>query len=342
VFNTECRGHKSVALNLATGRGREIALELMARADVVAENNRGGVVETWGLDYEVVRAVKPDIIYLSSQGYGRGGPLSKAVAFGPLNGAFAGACYLWNHADAPYPAGSTLNHPDHVASRLASAVILAALYHRNRTSEGQFIDMSQAEVAAYLLGEFYLEGALTGKPAMPPGNRVPYAAPHGVYRCQGEDRWVAIAVVGEQAWKAFLTVLEHPQWSEDDRFRDLASRLANQDELDSRVTQWTGQRTAEQVAKALQEAGVSACEVQNGDDHRADLHLRERCAIVTVEHPEVGPERHIANAIRVDGVSVDSGLSSPCLGADTGSVLHSLLGLSDAEIASLTEQKVLW
>jgi crotonobetainyl-CoA:carnitine CoA-transferase CaiB-like acyl-CoA transferase len=342
VFNTECRGQKSVALNLATGRGREIALEIMAKADVVAENNRGGVVETWGLDYEAVRIVKPDIIYLSSQGYGRGGPLSKAVAFGPLNGAFAGTCYLWNHADAPYPASSTLNHPDHVASRLASVVILAALHHKSRTGEGQFIDMSQAEVAAYLLGEFYLEGALTGKAAGPSGNRVPYAAPHGVYRCQGEDRWVAIAVVGEQAWEDFVTVVEQPQWREEDRFRDLASRLANQDELDSLVSQWTGRQTAEQVAKLLQEAGVSACEVQNGDDHRADLHLRERRAIVTVHHPEVGPERHIANPIRVDGAPVDCGLPSPRLGADTIAVLKAIVGLSDGEIARLTEQKVLW
>jgi crotonobetainyl-CoA:carnitine CoA-transferase CaiB-like acyl-CoA transferase len=268
--------------------------------------------------------------------------LSKAVAFGPLNGAFAGTCYLWNHADAPYPASSTLNHPDHVASRLASVVILAALHHRNRTGEGQFIDMSQAEVAAYLLGEFYLEGALTGKPAGPSGNRVPYAAPHGVYRCEGEDRWVAIAVVGEQAWEAFATVLEHPEWREGDRFRDLASRLVNQDELDALVSQWTGQRTAAQVAEALQEAGVSACEVQNGDDHRADLHLRERRAIVMVHHAEVGAERHIANPIRVDGAPVDCGLASPSLGADTSAVLKALIGLSDGEIERLTEQKVLW
>jgi len=342
VFNTECRGQKSVAVNLATARGHEIALKLVAAADVVAENNRGAVVENLGLDYEHVRSVKPDIIYLSSQAYGRGGPLGKAAGFGPLNGAFAGACHLWNHADAPYPAGSTLNHPDHVASKLCAALILAALHHRSQTGKGQFIDMSQAEVAAYLLGEFYLEGPLAGKPAGPSGNRVPYAAPHGVYQCQGEDRWVAVAVVGEQAWEAFAAVVGHPEWKQDERFGGLARRLANQDELDRLVGQWTGQRTAEHVAKTLQQAGVSACEVQTGDDHRADPHLRERRAIVTVEHPEVGPERHIANPLRVDGTPVDRGLPSPSLGADTSAVMKSWIGLSDDEIASLIEQQVLW
>src|SRR5438445_731428 len=184
TFNDASRGQLSVALDLRAPRGRELALRLCAAADVVIENNRGDVVCKWGLDYEDVRRVRADVIYVASQGFGRGGPLGEASAYGPLNSAFAGVTWLWNHPDAPYPAGSSLNHPDHIAAKLAAVAVLAALEHRRRTGEGQLIEMSQAEAAAYLIGEFYLEEPLTGRPAMPDGNRVPYAAPHDVYRCK--------------------------------------------------------------------------------------------------------------------------------------------------------------
>src|SRR5947208_637243 len=158
TFNDASRGQLSVALDLRTPRGRELALALCAAADVVIENNRGDVVRKWGLDYEDVRRVRPDVVYVASQGFGRGGPLGEASAYGPLNSAFAGVTWLWNHPDAPYPAGSSLNHPDHIAAKLAAVAVLAALEHRRRTGEGQLIEMSQAEAAAYLIGEFYLEG----------------------------------------------------------------------------------------------------------------------------------------------------------------------------------------
>src|SRR6266704_2355350 len=141
-----------------SARGRELALGLCATADVVVENNRGGVVRSWGLDYEQMRRVRPDVIYIASQGFGGGGPLAEASAYGPLNSTFAGANWLWNHPDAPYPAGSSLNHPDHIASKLGVVAVLAALEHRHRTGQGQFIEIAQTESAAYLLGEFYLEG----------------------------------------------------------------------------------------------------------------------------------------------------------------------------------------
>src|SRR5262249_18685210 len=160
-------------------RGRETALRLCAAADVVIENNRGGVVRAWGLDYEDVRRLRPDIIYVASQGYGRGGALGEASAYGPLTSAFAGVSWPWDPAGAPYPAGSSLNHPDHVAAKLSAVAVLAALEHRRRTGEGQLIEMSQAETAAYLIGEVYLERATTGRPAAQRGNAVDHACPHG-------------------------------------------------------------------------------------------------------------------------------------------------------------------
>ena len=337
TFNVECRGQKSVCLDLRTARGREIALRLCATADVVAENNRGGVVAEWGLDYEDVRPLRPDVVYVSSQAFGRGGPLGEASAFGPLNCAFAGLAALWNHPDAPQPTGSSLNHPDHVAGKLGAVAVLAALEHRRRTGEGQFIDMAQTEAAAYLAGEFYLEGAATGRRVRATGNTVTYACPHGVYPCAGEDRWVAIAVVGDAAWRAFRIVAN---WEDEPALRTLEGRLAARDDLERRVAEWTKDRVAEEVADVLQAAGVSAMPVQSPDDHRADPHLAARGAIVTVEHPEIGPERHVANPLGMTRTAVRHAGAAPLLGEHSEEVLRGLLGIGADEFAKLVADGV--
>ncbi len=337
TFNTECRGQKSVCLDLRTPRGRELALQLCATADIVVENNRGGVVRGWGLDYEDVRRVRPDVIYVASQGFGRGGPLGEASSFGPLNSCFAGSNLLWNHPHAPYPAGSALNHPDHVASKLAAAGVLAAFDHRRRTGEGQLIEMAQTEACAYLLGEFYLEGSCTGRPATARGNTVEYAAPHGVYRCQGDDRWVAIAVVGDAAWERLTRCLG---WAQEPALATLAGRLAARAEIDARLEAWTGECSAEEATATLQAAGVSAMIVQNADDHRADPHLAARGALVTVTHAEMGPERHVGNPIRMSRTQLVTTGPAPLLGEHTEAILTGVLGLSRAEVAQLIETGV--
>jgi crotonobetainyl-CoA:carnitine CoA-transferase CaiB-like acyl-CoA transferase len=337
TFNDASRGHRSVALDLRDARARELALRLCAAADVVLENNRGGVVGGWGLDYEDVRRVRPDVVYVTSQGYGRGGPLGEASAYGPLNSAFAGLTWLWNHADAPYPAGSALNHPDHVAAKLSAVAVLAALEHRRRTGEGQLVEMSQAEAAAYLIGEFYLEGPCTGTRPAQRGNAVAWAAPHGVYPCAGADRWCAIAVVDDAAWTRLAGVLG---WADDPTLHTLAGRLAARDAIDARLTAWTVTRSAETVAAALQAAGVSVSVVENGDDHRACAHLAARGAIVTVEHPEIGAERHSGNPIRFSRTPLAAPRPAPRLGADTEAVLSRWLGLAPDAVARLVAEGV--
>jgi crotonobetainyl-CoA:carnitine CoA-transferase CaiB-like acyl-CoA transferase len=337
TFNTECRGQKSVCLDLRTARGREIALELCKRADVIVENNRGGVTEKWGLDYESVRRVAPRVIFVQSQGFGEGGPLGRAQAFGPLNSSFAGVNWLWNHPDAPYPAGAALNHPDHIASKLAALGVLAALEHRRRTGVGQRIEMAQTEAAAFLVGEFYLEGPCTGRPASQRGNAVDWAVPHGVYRCCGEDRWLALAVASDEDWQRFRA---HAGWADEPRLATLAGRLAARDEIDARVSEWTRERRAEDAAESLQAAGVSAFIVQSPDDTRADPHLAARRAIVTVEHAEIGPERHIGNPIRPSLTPTVTAAAAPLLGADTEDVLGRWLGIPPAEVAKLAADEV--
>jgi benzylsuccinate CoA-transferase BbsF subunit len=280
--------------------------------------------------------VRPDVVYVASQGYGRGGPLGSVSAYGPLNSAFSGVTWLWNHPEPRYPAGSALNHPDHIAAKLSAVAVLAALEHRRRTGEGQLIEMSQAETAAYLIGEVYLEECIPRRTAQR-GNAVDYSCPHGVYPSAGEDRWCAIAVVGDDAWERFAGCLG---WPPEPRLASLAGRLAARTELDARIAEWTRTRTGEAAAAILQAAGVSAMPVQNGDDHRADPHLAARGGIVTVEHPEIGPERHSGNPIRLSRTPLAPARAAPCLGADTAAVLTEVLGLPRDEVARLTEDGV--
>ena len=341
TFNDESRGQRSVCLDLNTPRGRELALQLCAKADVITENNRGGVAHAWGLDYDQVRRVRPDVIYIGSQGFGRGGPMDQAPSFGPLNSSFAGVNWLWNHPDAPYPAGAALNHPDHIASRLGTVAVLAALEHRRRTGEGQFIEMAQTEAAAFLIGEFYLETPCTGRPPLQRGNAVEYAAPHGVYPCapreNGDERWCAIAVVGDDTWGRFVRCLG---WNAQPALATLSARLNARSEIDARIVEWTRTRSPDEVASKLQAAGVSAMAVLSPDDLRADAHLAARGAIVTVEHPEIGPERHAANPLRMSRIQFETAAAAPLLDADTEAVLTGWLGLKREEVARLADECV--
>jgi benzylsuccinate CoA-transferase BbsF subunit len=336
-FNDASRGHLGVALDLRTPRGRELALALCAAADVVIENNRGGVVQRCGLDYPQVRALRRDVIYYASQAFGRGGPLGEASAYGPLNSAFAGLTWLWNHPDAPYPAGTSLNHPDHIAAKLAACAILAALEHRRRTGEGQLIELSQAEAAAYFVGEVYLEEPCTGRPAAQRGNAVDWACPHGVYPAAGQDRWVAIAVVSDDAWSRCAEVMG---FSPDPGWATLAGRLAAREAVDASVAEWTRQHDSADAAERLQQAGVSAMSVVHGADLRADPHLEWRGSLVTLEDPDIGPTRHSGNPLRFGRLPRANALPAPRLGEHTTDVLGRWLGLDAAAVARLVEEGV--
>jgi crotonobetainyl-CoA:carnitine CoA-transferase CaiB-like acyl-CoA transferase len=335
AFNTECRGRRSVALNLMEPEGRRLALELCRSADIVAENNKGGVIEGFGLGYQAVQSENPSVIYVSSQGYGSDGPLGSMAAYGPLNLCFSGMHHLWNHPDAPYPGGTTLNHPDSIGGKLLAVAVLGALHHRAVTGEGQHIESAQTEMAAYLIGEIYLDAARTPEEAPTPlGNHHPGAAPHGVYPTQGDDRWIAIAVMTDQEWQRLRLLAD---WEDSPDLRTLAGRLAARDGLDCRLAEYTQHHTAEDLSELLQRNHISAMPVMGPRDQHSDPHLTEREFIVHLHHPEVGDERHVGNPIRMSRLNQRTARSAPCLGADTEDVLTSVLGLSVSEVQRLVE-----
>jgi benzylsuccinate CoA-transferase BbsF subunit len=328
AFNAECRGRRSVALNLDTERGRELAFTLCAVSDVVVENFRGGVLDRMGLDYEAIKGSNPGVVYASSQGYGRDGPLAEMPAYGPLNLAFVGLHHLWNHPEAQYPCGTSLNHPDHLAGKFLAGAVLCALEHRRRTGQGQRIDMAQTDLAAYLRGEVYVESWLNGTPVAA-GNSSVFACPHGVFPSDGDDTWVAVSVAGDDEWQALCEVAG---WELDAQLASLDGRLSQADKIEARLSAWTAARPALEAAAALQSRGVSAIPVMGPLDHLADDHLDARNFIVELEHPEVGRERHAGNPIRMSLTEQHVAASAPCLGAHTAEVLADVLGMDAAEI----------
>ncbi|MBL7120072.1 MAG: CoA transferase [Dehalococcoidia bacterium] len=340
-FNESNRSKRSFGVNLKTEKGKELVRQLIRITDIIGENFRGGVMKSLGFDYESVRQVKPDIIYLSSQGFGSGGPYSDYQAYGPMLAAASGVLSLWAHPDDPYPVGSNVPLPDHMASKQAVVAVLAALDYRRRTGKGQFIDMSQVEVAAALIGEAYLDYALNKRVPKAVGNRSLYAAPYGCYRCQGDDQWCAISVFTNDDWQRFCNALGNPAWTRDPKFADTVSRLKNVDELDRLVEEWTVERDPHEVMNTLQAAGVAAGVAQRSVDTLNDPQLKWLNAIIEVDHPVAGKRLYPGIPFKISNMTFPESKPAPLLGQHTEEICRELLQMSGEEIKTLKEEKVL-
>ncbi|MDR9459675.1 MAG: CoA transferase [Dehalococcoidia bacterium] len=340
-FNESNRNKRSLGLNLKTEKGKQIARKLIKKCDVLAENFRGGVMKSLGLDYQNVRKLNPDIIYISSQGFGGGGPYSAYQAYGPTIAAASGMLALWSNPDDPYPVGSNSPLPDHMASKHLVVATLAALDYRRRTGKGQFIDMAQTEVAVALLGEYYLDYTYNKRIPKPMGNRCPYAAPHGCYRCMDEDTWCAIAIFTDEEWHSFIEAIGSPDWAHDDRLTYVLGRLDNVDELDRLVEEWTSARGAVEVMETLQAAGVAAGVVQRAPDTLEDPQLKWLGAIIELEHPVAGKTLYPAIPFHLSGTPPLPSRPAPLLSQHTKEICQDVLGISEEEIENLVNEDIL-
>ncbi len=220
--------------------------------------------------------------------------------------------------------------------------VLGALIYRNRTGKGQYIDGSDYEAAIDLIGTALVDYGVNGRIKERQGNRHPYAAPHGCYRCQGADRWCTIAVFSDKEWKAFCRALGDPEWARDARFSTLMGRLAHQDELDELTGSWTGQRSAEEVMRMMQEAGVMAGVVQNSRDLHQDPQLRHRGHFWELaEDPEKQWFTYEDFGYRLSQTPYRMKRPFPHLGEHNYYVFCELLGLSDEEFAALVQEGVI-
>ena len=365
AHNDAFRNRRCLGLNLTTSKGREIVLELLKASDIIAESYRPSVMVSWGLDYDSVKKVKPDIIYVSSHGWGSGGPYAGFQTYGPHGQHVTGLTWLWNHQDSPYPIGGNLIYPDNIASKMCFIALLAALDYRRRTGKGQLIDLSQIEVAAGLIGEVYLDISMNQRLEPPIGNRSLYAAPHGCYKCKGlvnyepgyphmggtdirvpqeptEDCWIAICVSSEEEWESFCNAIGNPKWTGSHKFATLEQRLENVEELDALVEEWTRQHDPFEAMEILQQAGVAAGVVECAEDQvSADKQLKHRGFIVEVDHPEAGRHLYLGQPINLSKTPALPSKYAPLLGEHTDEILQEILGISSPEIAQLREEKVI-
>ena len=251
-FNNHNVEKLGVTLNLRLESGRDLLRRLIAVSDVVTENFAAGVMTKLGFSYDEMRSIRPDIIYVSNSGFGHSGPYANFKTFGPVVQAVCGLTFGVGLPDAP-PAGWGFSYMDHMGANLMAAAVLAALAHRNRSGEGQWVDMSCTEAGLGLTGPDLLDYTVNGRPLRRPGmpdsnhSDNPPMAPHGIFPTDEEDRWVALACRDDVDWVAFGTVCRE-SWADDARFDTLAGRLEAQAELDRLVSEWTSRHSRHQVA----------------------------------------------------------------------------------------------
>ncbi len=340
-FNEANRNHRCFGVDLNREEGKELVRGLIRTADVVAENYRADVMDKLGFDYERVREIRPDILYLSSQGFGKGGPYSGHKAYGPTLIAASGVLSLWAQPDEAFGCGGTFPHPDNMASWHCALAVLAALDYRQRTGVGQFIDVSQVEVATGLIGEAHLDYTINKRVQKPIGNRSPHAAPHGCYRCKGEDRWCAVSVWDDREWERFLEAMGNPEWAKDPKFSDTVGRLRNVEELDGHVEAWTLLHDPHEIMETLQAAGIAAGNVYRAVDEINDPQLKWQNAIVEIEHPVSGKRLYPASPFRMQQMEFPPDRPAPLLGQHTDEICREILNLSAEEIDRLKADNIL-
>ena len=330
-------GKSSISLNMKTDAGKELARRLVAVSDVVAENFSGRVMPGWGMDFESIRKIRPDIIMLSMSGFGRTGPWKDRVSYGQTLQAWSGFTDLTGFPDTK-PSGPASAYSDAVGGMAGAQAVLLALIRRARTGHGQWIDVSQMEAMSALLGPLALELSANGNDVQRTGNRLPHGggAPHGAYRCKGDDRWLAITVFTDDEWAAFVGALGSPDWALGLRFASVESRLSHADDLDRLVESWTVEQNAEEAMHLLQAAGVAAGVVQTGQDMAEnDPHLRERRIFQKVPDAS-GTSRIIERAAyKLSLTPGELTRGAPEFGADQDFVLSEILGVDDEELAEM-------
>ena len=339
-FNQYNQGKLSFSLDLKKPEAVEIAKELVSKSDVVCENFAAGVMDRLGLGYKVLRAVRPDVIMIALSGYGATGPEREFVSYGPAQVPLSGMSSLTGYAGWP-PMHVGISYGDPNGGLHGAFAVVAALLHRARTGEGQYIDLSQQETTIAVLGEGVLEQTMTGSQPERCGNRDLWMAPHGVFRCAGADRWVSLAVRSDEQWTVFAKLIGRGELFDDPRFATLTGRKANEDELETIVTAWTAERTAEEVTEKLQAAGIAAFVCATNRDLATDAHLLSREFFVNLEHPEVGRRQHIGIPWKLHGSPLAVRKPAPCLGEHTDYVLREILGRDSGEIDRLRQLGIL-
>jgi benzylsuccinate CoA-transferase BbsF subunit len=337
-FNASNQGKLSIQLNLKNPKGTELAKAIIQKSDVVLQNLRPGKIEAMGLGYDVLKQIKPDIIMVSSSGYGQQGPYSKFGGYAYTFACHSGLAELTGHPQSrPCNYGLSV---DCWSAKNATVSILIALIHKQRTGKGQYVDLSQCGAIAQLNGDALMDYAMNGRIAQRQGNRDNVMAPHNCYRCKGEDQWVSIAVGNDTEWTALCDAMGQPDLKQDNRFADRFARWTNQEALDPLISGWTIQFTAQEITQTLQKAGVAAMAVLSAVMMMEDEHFKARNLAQPVMY---GDRPDIAGSVSFRyGKEAVKAKRAPMFGEHNDLVYGGLLGLSKAEIDAYIEEQVIY
>jgi crotonobetainyl-CoA:carnitine CoA-transferase CaiB-like acyl-CoA transferase len=338
-----CNNDKlDITLNLKKApKATELAKRIVGWADVVIENFSPGTMARLGLDYDNLKKAKPDLIMLSSSNLGQTGPHAHHAGFGSQLSSLAGFTHLTG-----YPGGSPqiLYGPyiDYIAVAYGAVAILAALDYKRRTGKGNHIDTAQYETGLQYLAPILLDYKVNGNIATRAANRDPHAAPHGAYPCKGEDSWCALSVHSDAEWQELCRVMDNPDWSKEPKFSTRALRKANEDELDSRVGEWTLRYSAREVMEKLQAAGVRAGIVNTMKDIYTDPQLAQRPQWMELEHPEIGKMHYQRPPFLLTQTPPGPSRRDPLLAEHNDYFYRSLLGMSAQEYRELVDKQVIY
>ncbi|MGA2670245.1 MAG: CoA transferase [Dehalococcoidia bacterium] len=324
----------SLALNMKHPRAMEVCEKLIKWADILVENFTPGTLESWNLGYDNLRKLNPSIIVASFSQQGQTGPHRLMPGYGGTLQGLAGFTHITGWPDR-WPVQVDRSYPDFIAPRFGVASILAALDYRQRTDKGQYIDVSEYEDCLHFLAPVLLDYVVNKKIQGREGNKSPYAAPHGCYRCQGEDKWCVVSIFTDGEWRAFCKAIGKPEWLKEPKFSTLLKRKKNEEELNGLIEQWTLDHTREEVVSILQVAGVAAGIVRTSADVENCPQLKHRHYFWMLNHPEIGEHLYARTSFLLSKTPAQLKMAAPCLGQHTEYVCKDILGMSEEEYVNL-------
>jgi crotonobetainyl-CoA:carnitine CoA-transferase CaiB-like acyl-CoA transferase len=342
LFHSLNAGKRAISLNMATEKGRDIFKQLLKVSDAVIENFSPRVMANWGLDYERVKKINPRVVMVSVSGLGHYGPLKDYYMYVPGMEGMSGLTHNTGDPDEP-PLLSGFAYGDWVTGANAAMALITALFYQKTTGKGQYVDVSGREATVCHMGDIVVDYTLNRRDRKRSGNKHPRCAPHGCYRCKGEDAWVAIAIENDGQWKRFVRNISEPEALRNPIFASVQGRLDKQPELDRLVEEWTVQRDRFEIMETLQKLSIPAGAVLNMKDVNLNPHLRERGFFQVVDHGAKIGKRPLPSQIpaKFKGFSKSGLTKAPDFGADTEYVLGSLLGMSRQDLARLEEEKII-
>ena len=339
VFHAINTSRRSLALNLAMPEAQEIARKIIRQSDFVTENFTVGNMAKYNLAYDDLVKIKPDIIMLSGTPLGQDGPFARTVGFGPTTQAFAGLCHITGYPDS-FPCGIGGTWPDFAVGTGMVFFLLAALHYRDRTGQGQYLDLSMAEMVTTMMPEAMMDFLMNGRDQAAIGNRDESMAPHGVFPAAGDDKWIAIAIASDDEFAQLCEVLGAPSMASDPKFSRLYGRLANVEELEREIAARTRTHARDELVMKLRARDLAAGPVYSTPEVINDPVFSESSMLVNLKHGEVGERVVPGLAARFSAIDLEY-RGAPMIGEHTDEVMRELLGYSAAEVARLKEAKVL-